>query len=65
MKHKIKNFFKTFMSIVIVMIGVSLMNFYVKSEFGIVSFILGMFGFIILYPAVKKWETILFSENAK
>ena len=65
MVDKIKGAFKTFIASLIVMLGVSLMSFYIKSEFGIVSFLVGMLGFFILFPAIKKWETIIWGEDAK
>lgn len=65
MVEKIKEAFKTFVASLIVMLGVTLLSFYVKNEFGIVSFLVGMLGFFILFPAIKKWETIIWGNDAK
>lgn len=40
----------------IMSIGVGLTTYYVKSEFTISSFIVGLCGFLILYPAFKVWQ---------
>lgn len=40
----------------IMSIGVGLTTYYIKSEFTISSFIVGLGGFLILYPAFKVWQ---------
>ena len=60
---KVKNFFKSFISTFIVMIGVFLLNFYLTHGVGIVSIIVGIIGYLILHPAVSKWNNILWGDD--
>jgi len=62
--EKVKDFLKGFVATVIVMFGVFLFNFYLTHPFGIVSVLVGLCGFLILYPAVKKWEQRLDRSDA-
>jgi hypothetical protein len=61
--EKVKNFFKSFISTFIVMIGVFLLNFYLTHGVGIVSIIVGIIGYLILHPAVSKWNNILWGDD--
>lgn len=61
---KVKDFLKGLVATLIVMLGAFLLNFYLTNPFGIVTLLTGICGFLILYPAVKKWEGILTSKNA-
>lgn len=61
---KLKGFFLGVISTLIVMLGVFSFNFYLTHPFGIVSVLVGIFGFLILYPAVKKWEQLLSGSDA-
>lgn len=56
MKNTILNFLLSFMSIIIVMIGAYFLSFYVINEISFTSIILGVIGFLIIYPAIDKWE---------
>jgi hypothetical protein len=56
MKNTILNFLMSFMSIIIVMIGAYFLSFYVINEISFTSIILGVIGFLIIYPAIDKWE---------
>jgi hypothetical protein len=57
--NKVKDFFKGFIATIIVMLGSFLLNFYMVNGYGIISILCGLCGFLILYPAVKRWEDIL------
>jgi|688.fasta_scaffold1862040_2 hypothetical protein len=47
----------TFAAAALIMtIGVGLTTYYIKEEFTISSFIVGLCGFLILYPAFKVWQ---------
>ena len=61
---QIKNFLRGLAATLIVMIGVFLFNFYMTHSFGIVTLICGTCGFLLLYPAVKKWEERLSNDDA-
>ena len=61
---KIVDLLKSFVAVLIVMTGTVLLNFYITHRFSILSIILGIIGFAILFPAVKKWEKTLWGENA-
>ena len=41
---------------VIISIGVGLITYYLNTGFTLVSFLLGMGGSFILYPAFKSWQ---------
>lgn len=41
---------------VIMSIGVGLIVYYLNTGFTLVSFLLGLGGFLILYPAFKSWQ---------
>ena len=61
---KIKNFLKSFTAIVIVMLGAYLTGFYLKNEISFTSVFCGIIGFLVLFPAIKKWEETLWGTNA-
>jgi len=62
--NKILDFFKEVLATIFVMLGVFLVNFYVTHPFGIVTLILGLLGFFILFPAIKRWKEFLnFKKN--
>lgn len=60
---RIASLFRGFVSVLMVMVGVYLMNFYVTNELSILSVLLGIVGFIILHPAVKKWDEIFWGKK--
>jgi hypothetical protein len=62
--QKVKDFLRSFVAILITMIGVYFFHFYMVNGISIVSIILGILGFLILHPAVKKWESILGKPDA-
>ena len=62
--QKIKNFLKSFVAVLIVMLGSYLTAFYLKNEFSFTSVICGIIGFLILFPAIKKWEKTLWGSDA-
>jgi cytochrome c biogenesis factor len=62
---KIKDFFKSFVAVMIVMLGAYLLTFYMKNEFSFTSVFAGIIGFLIIFPAIKKWEQTLWGTNAK
>lgn len=61
--EKIKKFFKRFISVVIVMIGVVFLSFYMLNEFSVVSIISGALGFYVLFPAIDKWDERLWGKD--
>jgi len=56
---KIKDFFKSLVAVMIVMLGAYLTGFYLKNEVSFTSVFCGIIGFLILFPAIKKWEETL------
>jgi hypothetical protein len=60
---KIKDLFKSFIAVLIVMLGSYLTNFYLTHEFSFTSILFGSIGFIILFPALKKWEEVLWGSE--
>jgi len=47
----------TFVGATIIMsIGVGLVSYYLKEKWTLTSFIVGLGGFLILYPAFKAWQ---------
>ena len=62
--QKVKEFFKSFVAVAIVMLGAYLTGFYLRNEFSFVSVFCGIVGFFILFPAVKKWEKTIWGDNA-
>lgn len=46
------------------MLGSYLTGFYLKNEFSFTSVICGIIGFLILFPAIKKWEETLWGTDA-
>jgi hypothetical protein len=60
---KIKDLFKSFIAVLIVMLGSYLTNFYLTHEFSFTGILIGSIGFIILFPAVKKWEEVLWGSE--
>jgi hypothetical protein len=61
--EKIKDLFKSFITVLIVMLGSYLTNFYLTHEFSFTSILIGSIGFIILFPAMKKWEEVLWGSE--
>ena len=47
----------------IVMLGVYLTTFYLKNDLSFTSVICGIIGFLILVPAVNKWDETLWGKN--
>jgi hypothetical protein len=62
---KIKEFLKSFVAVVIVTLGAYLLTFYVKNEVSFTSVFSGIIGFLIIFPAIKKWENLLWGTDAK
>ena len=46
------------------MLGVFLLNFYLTNPVGIVSIVIGTLGYFILHPAVDKWNTRIWGDDA-
>lgn len=46
------------------MLGAYLTGFYLRNEFSFISIFCGIVGFFILFPAIKKWEKIIWGDNA-
>lgn len=44
------------MATIVMSLGVGLVAAYIKADFGVVAFIMGLIGFLILYPAFKSWQ---------
>jgi hypothetical protein len=47
------------------MLGAYLLTFYMKNEFSFTSVFAGIIGFLIIFPAIKKWEQTLWGADAK
>ena len=62
---KIKDFLKSFVAVVIVMLGCYLTSFYIRHEISFTSVFSGIIGFLIIFPAIKKWEKLLWGADAK
>ena len=62
---KMLNMLKTFVSVVIVMLGAFLTHFYLSNEISVTSILAGISGFIILFPAIKKWNQTLWGDDVK
>jgi hypothetical protein len=62
--NKVKNFFKSFIAVLIVMLGSYLTSFYMKNEISFTSVFCGIVGFFIVFPAIKKWEETLWGSDA-
>ena len=62
--NKIKEIFKSFVAVLVVMIGALCLNFYITHNFSISSILIGGLGFFILFPAIKKWEKNIWGDNA-
>ena len=60
---KVKDFFKGFVPFLIVVLGVFLTNYYLTTQFSFKSVFLGIVGFFILYPAIKKWDNTLWGDD--
>lgn len=45
------------------MLGAYLTSFYLGNEFSLTSVGSGIVGLLILYPAVKKWDTTLWGKK--
>ncbi len=60
---KIVDFLRSFFAVIIVVIGTLSFNFYITHKLSIISVILGIIGFVILFPAVKKWEKTFGGEK--
>lgn len=56
---------KSMVSVLIVMLGVYFYSFYLRNELSITSIFLGILGFFILFPAIKKWDELLWGKNEK
>jgi hypothetical protein len=61
---RIKSFFKSFVSVLIVMLGAYLTGFYLRNEFSFTSVTCGIIGFFILFPAIKKLNETLWGSDA-
>jgi hypothetical protein len=61
--EKVKEFFKSFVAVLIVMLGGYLVSFYLRNEISFTSVFCGIIGFIIIFPAIKKWEEVLWGKN--
>jgi L-lactate permease len=62
--EKIKDFFKSFVAVLIVMLGCYLTSFYIRHEISFTSVFSGIIGFLIILPAIKKWEKLLWGTDA-
>jgi len=62
--EKIKDFFKSFVAVLIVMLGCYLTSFYIRHEISFTSVFSGIIGFLIIFPAIKKWEKLLWGTDA-
>jgi L-lactate permease len=60
---KIKDFFKSFIAVAIVMLGSYLISFYLRNEVSFTSVFCGIIGFLIIFPAIKKWEETLWGKK--
>jgi len=60
---KIKEFFKSFIAVAIVMFGAYLTSFYLRNEVSFTSVFCGIIGFLIIFPAIKKWEETLWGKK--
>jgi L-lactate permease len=61
---KIKDLFKSFIAVAIVMLGCYLTSFYIRHEISFTSVFSGIIGFLIIFPAIKKWEKLLWGTDA-
>jgi len=59
-----KEFLKSMISIMIVMLGAYLTSFYIQHEISFTSVFVGIIGFFILFPAMKRWDRVLWGRNA-
>jgi hypothetical protein len=62
--EKIKELLKSFVAVLVIMIGVICLNFYMTHTIGIVSILVGGLGFFILHPAVEKWKKRIWGKDA-
>ena len=60
---KVKKATKSFISLLIVMLGAYLMSFFIQNETSFTSVFCGIMGFIIISPAFEKWEEVLWGKN--
>ena len=60
---KIKDVFKSFIAVAIVMLGSYLISFYLRNEVSFTSVFCGIIGFLIIFPAIKKWEETLWGKK--
>ena len=60
---KIKDFFKSFIAVAIVMLGSYLISFYLRNEVSFTSVFCGIIGFLIIFPAIKKWEETIWGKK--
>ena len=60
---KIKDFFKSFIAVAIVMLGSYLISFYLRNEVSLTSVFCGIIGFLIIFPAIKKWEETIWGKK--
>lgn len=61
---RLKSFIRSFVSISIVMLGSYLTGFYMRNELSFTSVFCGIMGFLILIPAIDKWNQMLGGPNA-
>ena len=62
---KMLNLLKSFVSVVIVMLGAFLTHFYLSNEISFISIMSGVLGITILFPAIKKWSQTLWGDDFK
>ena len=60
---KIVDLLKTFVAILIVMLGAYFTNFYLSNKISFTSVFIGIIGFFILFPAIKKWEETIWGKK--
>jgi hypothetical protein len=61
--EKIKDLLKSFVAVAIVMLGSYLISFYLRNEVSFTSVFCGIIGFLIIFPAIKRWEETLWGKN--
>jgi hypothetical protein len=47
------------------MLGAFLTHFYLSNEISVTSILAGISGFIVLFPAIKKWNQTLWGNDFK
>ena len=61
--EKIKDLLKSFVAVAIFMLGCYLTSFYLRNEVSFTSVLCGIIGFLIIFPAIKRWEETLWGKN--